>query len=184
MMALLQGAYLAKGIQSKKSRNEIALVQDCYALRSSPQWMGPQLEDLLLADENVTAELNSTADNPLVDTETNYILYGYNFQAATITSAMKKVRLSLQMFGKLLLAQSTEIMNPDLNNGLPANLVAADLNYSFTMKKVNTSMAAYMAELGYLANPVSWHVQSAEMQNQSINSIDDLRFGSLNYAGG
>lgn len=63
------------------------------------------------------------------------------------------------------------MMNPDLSNGLPANLVADDPNQSFTMKGVDISMAAYMAELGFLANPMSSHVQSAEMQNQSVNSM-------------
>lgn len=171
MMALLQGSYLAKGIQSKKNRKEDGLIQDRYALRSSPQWIGPQLEDLLLAHEQVSTELNAIADNPLVDAETNDILYGCNFQAAAIISAMEKSRLSLQMLGKLLFAQSTEMITPDLNNGLPTNLVADDPNCSFTMKGVDISMAAYMAELGYLANPVSSHIQSAEMQNQSVNSM-------------
>ncbi|KAJ5827002.1 phenylalanine ammonia-lyase [Penicillium robsamsonii] len=171
IMALLQGSYLAKGVMSKKNRNETGLVQDRYALRSAPQWIGPQLEDLLLAHEQVATELNATADNPLVDTQTNDIYYGCNFQAAAITSAMEKSRLSLQMLGKLLFAQSTEMMSPELNNGLPTNLVADDPNCSFTMKGVDISMAAYMAELGYLTNPVSSHVQSAEMQNQSVNSM-------------
>ncbi|KAJ5211262.1 phenylalanine ammonia-lyase [Penicillium cf. griseofulvum] len=171
IMALLQGSFLAKGVMSKKNRNEAGLVQDRYALRSAPQWIGPQLEDLLLAHEQVATELNATADNPLVDTETNDIYYGCNFQAAAITSAMEKSRLSLQMLGKLLFAQSTEMITPELNNGLPTNLVADDPNCSFTMKGVDISMAAYMAELGYLTNPVSSHVQSAEMQNQSVNSM-------------
>ncbi|KAJ5746495.1 phenylalanine ammonia-lyase [Penicillium odoratum] len=171
MMAMLQGSSLAKGIFSKKNHHEQGLEQDRYALRSAPQWIGPQLEDLLLAHKQVEVELNSTADNPLVNSENGEIYYGCNFQAAAMTSAMEKSRLSLQMMGKLLFAQSTEMMNPDLSNGLPTNLVADDPNCSFTMKGVDISMAAYMAELGYLANPVSSHVQSAEMQNQSVNSM-------------
>lgn len=171
MMAMLQGSSLAKGILSKKNHHQQGLEQDRYALRSAPQWIGPQLEDLLLAHKQVEVELNSTADNPLVDGENGEIYYGCNFQAAAMTSAMEKSRLSLQMMGKLLFAQSTEMMNPDLNNGLPTNLVADDPNCSFTMKGVDISMAAYMAELGYLANPISSHVQSAEMQNQSVNSM-------------
>lgn len=42
---------------------------------------------------------------------------------------------------------------------------------SFMMKGVDVNMAAYMAELAYLANPMSSHVQAAEMHNQSVNSM-------------
>ncbi|KAJ6008234.1 hypothetical protein N7540_012210 [Penicillium herquei] len=179
MLALLQGSSLAKGPTNPKRKNEEGIEQDRYALRSAPQWIGPQLEDLLLADKQITIELNSTADNPLVNVESNTVHCGANFQAASITSAMEKTRLSLQMMGKILFAQFTEMVNPDLSNGLPTNLVADDPNCSFTMKGVDISMAAYMAELGYLANPVSSHVQSAEMQNQSINS---MAFVSARYS--
>ncbi|GKT67259.1 phenylalanine ammonia-lyase [Colletotrichum tofieldiae] len=73
--------------------------------------------------------------------------------------------------GKLLFAQTTEIFNPNLNNGLPANLAADDPTTSFTIKGIDINMAAYMSELAYLANPVSSHLQAAEMHNQSINSL-------------
>ena len=84
---------------------------------------------------------------------------------------MEKVRLSLQMFGKILFAQSTEMIDPTLSGGLPANLAADNPSLSFTMKGVDINMAAYMAELSYLANPMSSHAQAAEMHNQSVNSM-------------
>ena len=171
ILSFLQGSSLAKGICSKKDYNPSGLAQDRYALRSSTQWIGPQLEDLLSAHTQIQTELNSSADNPLVDVTVGEVYYGANFQAAAVTSAMEKTRLALQMLGKLFFAQSTELIDPTLNNGLPANLVADDPSTSFTMKGVDINMAAYMSELAYLAAPVSNHVQTAEMHNQSINSL-------------
>ena len=147
------------------------LKQDRYALRTSPQWIGPQLEDLLLAHEQITVESNSTTDNPLIDMEDNTVHHGGNFQAASITSAMEKTRSCLQAFGRMLFSQCTELINPAMNNGLPPNLAADDPSTSYTMKGADINVAAYMSELAYLANPVSSHVQTAENGNQAINSL-------------
>lgn len=165
-------SYLARDVHTPKDRKrQDALAQDRYALRSAPQWIGPQLEDLLLAERQITVELNSSCDNPLVDATTGDILYGCNFQAASVTSAMEKTRLSLQMLGRLLFSQLTELVDPTLSGGLPSCLAADNPSLSFTMKGVDINMAAYMAELSYLANPMSSHVQAAEMHNQSVNSM-------------
>ncbi|KAL4944544.1 L-Aspartase-like protein [Aspergillus oleicola] len=77
----------------------------------------------------------------------------YLCAAASVTSAMGKTRLPLKLFGRLNFSQATEMIDPSLNNGLPTNLVADDLSLSFTMKGVDISLASYMSELGYLANP-------------------------------
>ena len=167
---LLEGSQLVRGLYVDDSRTE-GLYQDRYPLRTSSQWLGPQLEDLLLAHKQVTTELNSTTDNPLIDVSGNHIHHGGNFQATSITSAMEKTRLSLQMIGKLMFAQCSELINPTLSNGLPPNLSADEPSLSFTCKGIDTSMASYMSELAFLANPVSSHVQSAEMHNQAVNSL-------------
>lgn len=155
---LLQSSKLARGLGVDDSR-DFGLYQDRYPLRTSSQWLGPQLEDLLLAHKQISTELNSTTDNPLIDVTDTRIHHGGNFQATSITSAMEKARLALQMVGKLLFAQCSEIINPMLNNGLPPNLSADEPSLSFTCKGIDTSMASYMSELAFLANPVSSHVQ-------------------------
>lgn len=113
----------------------------------------------------------SATDNPLVDGETGEVHHGGNFQAMAVTNAMEKTRLSLAHIGKLLFSQSTELVNPAMNNGLPPSLAATDPSLNYHGKGVDIATAAYAAELGYLASPVSTHIQSAEMHNQAIKYV-------------
>lgn len=165
--ASLAGSRLVRGGHKFTS----GLVQTRYCLRSASQWLSPVLEDLQLAEKQLAVELNSTTDNPLIDVAGGEVWHGANFQAAAVTGAVEKTRWALQMVGKMLFAQCTEIVNPSMNNGLPANLAADDPSLSFTMKGIDVNVAAYQAELAFLASPVSSHVQSAEMHNQAINSV-------------
>lgn len=158
-------------IHSNKDIADTSLRQDRYSVRTAAQWIGPQLENLLLAHKQVTIECNSTTDNPLIDTASGRALSGGNFQAMAITSAMEKARASVQIIGRMLFAQCTELINPALNNGLPPNLAADEPSESFLMKGVDIMMASLQSELGFLANPVGSHVQTAEMGNQSLNSL-------------
>ncbi|KAM7198706.1 L-Aspartase-like protein [Naviculisporaceae sp. PSN 640] len=158
-------------ISSDRDPERIGLAQDRYPLRTAPQWIGPQLEDLYLATQQISVELNSTTDNPLIDAENLRIHHGGNFQAMAITSAMEKIMTAVQNLGRLLFTQSSELINNMTNKGLPPNLSADEPSESFTCKGFDVNMAAYMAELAYLAHPVSTHVQVAEMANQSVNSM-------------
>ncbi|PYH85270.1 phenylalanine ammonia-lyase [Aspergillus uvarum CBS 121591] len=149
----------------------VGLSQDRYALRTATQWMGPQLETMALASQQVGVELNSTTDNPLVNPLDGEVYHGGNFQAASITSAMEKTASALQMTGKMVFAQCSEILNPALSHGLPPNLSIGDPSLDYAFKGLDINMAAYVSELGYLNHPVSNHVQSAEMHNQGLNSL-------------
>ncbi|KAL9598937.1 MAG: hypothetical protein Q9179_003738 [Wetmoreana sp. 5 TL-2023] len=147
------------------------LRQDRYSIRTASQWIGPALEDLALAHQQITIELNSVTDNPLIDTTRSKSLHGGNFQASAITSAMEKTRQSAQAIGRMLFTQCTELINPATSQGLPPNLVADEPSSSFVMKAVDLMVAALQSELGFLANPASSHVQTAEMGNQALNSL-------------
>ncbi|KAG7007616.1 phenylalanine aminomutase (L-beta-phenylalanine forming) [Physcia stellaris] len=149
-----------------------SLRQDRYSIRTSSQWLGPQLEDLLLAHDQLSTEFNSTTDNPLIDPSgQGKIYHGGNFQAMAVTSAMEKTRSCLQIIGRMLFAQCTELINPALNNGLPPNLTADEPSKSFLMKGIDIAVAALQAELGFLAGSVAANVQTAEMNNQALNSL-------------
>ncbi|KAI1396524.1 phenylalanine and histidine ammonia-lyase [Hypoxylon fuscum] len=165
ILAFLAGSKLTK----INDGSNATLRQDRYSIRTAPQWLGPILEDLVLAHQQILVECNSTTDNPLVTPEGEF-LHGGNFQAKAMTSAMEKARQGIQGIGRMLFSQCTELINPATNRGLPPNLIAEDPSVSLVFKGIDINVAALTAELGFLANPVN-HVQTAEMGNRSLNSL-------------
>lgn len=159
-------------LRDEDSLEDGSLPQDRYALRTASQWIGPQLENFVLAHKQIMVECNSTTDNPLIDSSgTGRVLNGGNFQAMAVTSAMEKIRLSVQALGRLSFSQCSELINPMLSNGLPPNLAASEPSASVGFKGLDIGNASLISELGYLANPVGTHVQVAEMSNQAVNSL-------------
>ena len=187
--SLLEGSSLAVTGDEKElllDEDIGRLRQDRYPLRTAPQFLGPQIEDIASALASLTQEANSSesnrphvsfgtdslnciaTDNPLIDGEKGHIHHGGNFQAMAVTNSMERVRLALHHIGKLLFSQMTELINPMMNRGLPPNLSATDPSTNYFGKGLDIGAAAYVSELGYLANPVSTHIQSAEMHNQAV----------------
>ncbi|KAJ2995398.1 hypothetical protein NUW58_g1283 [Xylaria curta] len=163
--------------QLKRDRSELSmssdseLCQDRYSIRTASQWIGPATEDFALAYQQLSTEINSVTDNPLVDVAGNRILSGGNFQAKAVTSAVEKLRQGLQSLGRMLFTQATELINPATSQGLPPNLASDDPSDSYLFKGIDVMTAALTSELGFLANPVGTHVQTAEMGNQALNSL-------------
>ena len=63
ILSLLSGSRLASGIHETELSVEEdvgKLRQDRYPLRTSPQFLGPQLEDILSAWSTITIECNSS----------------------------------------------------------------------------------------------------------------------------
>lgn len=129
------------------------------------------MEDLTSAHKSLEVEMNSTTDNPLADSNRKITLHGGNFQACSVTNATEKTRDACSIIGRMLFAQSTELVNDKLSNGLPPNLSPGEPSIDGGFKGVEIGLAALTSELGFLANRANHFVQSAEQHNQCLNSL-------------
>jgi histidine ammonia-lyase len=103
-------------------RHSEHLVQDAYSLRCIPQVHGAYRDamDYILA--TLEAELASAIDNPTVLAERNVVLSGGNFHGEALGLALDHLALCLTGFGTISERRVARLVDPDLNNGLPAFL--------------------------------------------------------------
>jgi histidine ammonia-lyase len=128
-------------------------VQDAYCLRCMPQVHGAALlalEHVASIFENETA---AATDNPLVFTEGD-VISGGNFHAAPLAYALDYAAIVLTDLASISERRIDRLINPDLNEGLPAFLTQeSGVGSGFMMAHVTA--VALLNECKVLSHPAS-----------------------------
>ena len=89
-----------------------ARIQDPYGYRAFPQVHGPSLDSVEHAAAVVEAELNGSAENPLIDVAGQAVWHNGNFHAAYVGLALDTVRAALFQTAALSVARLGTLMEP------------------------------------------------------------------------
>jgi histidine ammonia-lyase len=97
------------------------LVQDAYSLRCIPQVHGAYRDGIDYVRRTLEAELASAIDNPSV-MPSGEVLSGGNFHGEALGLALDHLGLCLTGYGTIAERRIARLVDPQLNNGLPAFL--------------------------------------------------------------
>ena len=131
-----------------------ARVQDAYSLRCMPQVHGAVRDALEYARAAVETETGSATDNPLVFAETGDVLSGGNFHGAPLALAFDSAAIAMTTLAGIGERRIDRLVNPDLNDGLPAFL-ASDPGVSSGFMIAQVVAASLLNESKVLAHPAS-----------------------------
>lgn len=148
------------------------LIQDRYSVRCIPQFLGPLVEDLLSAEQQIEAEVNGCSDNPIIDVDGGGVHHGGNFLAQYVAQAEDRLRYGLAMSAKHVDAQIALLMTPEFSNGLPPSLTGNPADgANLGLKGLQITGNSIVPLLLHHAMPIADRFQThAEQFNQNVNS--------------
>jgi histidine ammonia-lyase len=133
-------------------------VQDAYCLRCMPQVHGAARGALAHVREVIETEAGSATDNPLIFTsngaDENEILSGGNFHGAPLALALDYAAIALTDLMSISERRIDRLINPDINEGLPAFLSDTP-GISSGLMIAHVAAAALLNEAKVLSHPAS-----------------------------
>ena len=145
--------------------------QDPYSLRCIPQIHGASWQVLSYVKEKLEIEMNAATDNPLLF-EDGSIISGGNFHGQPIAFAMDFLKLGIAELANVSERRIERLVNPHLNEGLPAFLSARPGLQSGAMI-LQYSAASLVSENKTLAHPAS-----VDSIPSSANQEDHVSMGT------
>jgi histidine ammonia-lyase len=149
---------LIAGSEIRRSHQDCSRVQDAYSLRCIPQVHGAVRDTLDFCRHTFEIEMNSAVDNPLVfarkGSDEGDVLSGGNFHGEPLAFALDYLAIVLTALSGISERRIERLVNPALNEDLPAFLAPdAGINSGFMMPQVTA--AALASENKVLAHPAS-----------------------------
>lgn len=148
-------------------------VQDPYSLRCTPQIHGASKDALNYIKDKVEIEMNAVTDNPIIFPLQNEVLSGGNFHGQPVALPFDFLGIALAEMANISERRLERLVNPSLNNDLPAFLVNnGGVNSGFMI--VQYSAASLVSENKVLAHPAS-----VDSIPSSANQEDHVSMGTI-----
>lgn len=148
-------------------------VQDAYSIRCIPQIHGASRDALQYVYDAVTREINAVTDNPLIFPDEGDVVSGGNFHGQPMALAFDFLAIALAEFANVSERRTERLVNPYLNNSLPAFLTPnGGLNSGFMIAQY--AAAALVSENKILAHPAS-----VDSIPSSANQEDHVSMGTI-----
>jgi len=98
-------------------------VQDAYSLRCIPQVHGAVKDALEHIKKVIEIEINSATDNPLIFPKSDTVISGGNFHGEPVAINMDYLSIAVSEISNISERRIERLVNPALNEGLPAFLI-------------------------------------------------------------
>ena len=148
-------------------------VQDAYVLRCAPQIHGASHDAIEYVRRKVDIEINSVTDNPIILVDKKMGISGGHFHGQPMALAFDFLGIALAELANVSERRIERLVNPALNNGLPAFLTEqGGLHSGFMI--VQYAAASLVSENKVLAHPAS-----VDSIPSSANQEDHVSMGTI-----
>jgi len=148
-------------------------VQDAYALRCVPQVHGAVKDALSHVKNVMEIEINSATDNPLIFPDDGIVISGGNFHGEPVAINMDYMGIAVSELAGISERRIERLVNPNLNEGLPAFLTGnGGLNSGLMISQYTA--ASLVSENKVLAHPAG-----VDSIPSSANQEDHVSMGTI-----
>ena len=163
---------ILKGSKCITKQGELR-TQDPYSLRCIPQIHGASKDAFNFIKTKIEIEMNAVTDNPIIFVEEDEVISGGNFHGQPMALPFDFLGIALSEMANISERRIERLVNPQLNNGLPAFLVEnGGVNSGFMI--VQYSAASLVSENKVLAHPAS-----VDSIPSSANQEDHVSMGTI-----